>query len=203
MKAEIKSYCLERIQEFALIPEARKALLERIAKYINEKEDQDAPIQLIYVCTHNSRRSHFGQLWGAVAADYYGVKNVNTFSGGTEATALHKNVIHTLENIGFDVTNGAEDENKKYIILFGENKSTLCFSKLYDAPENPKANFVAIMTCSDAEDNCPFIPGVELRIATTYDDPKMFDGTDQETEKYAERCAQIARENLYVFSLVG
>lgn len=202
MKAEIKSYCLQRIQEFALIPEARKVLLERIAKHINEKEDQDAPIQLMYVCTHNSRRSHFGQLWGTVAANYYGVENIKTYSGGTEATALHRNVLNTLENIGFDVTTGDHSKNQKYTILFGENTSILCYSKLYDAPENPKANSVAIMTCSDAEENCPFIPGVELRVATTYEDPKIFDGTDLESEKYAERCAQIARENLYVFSLV-
>jgi hypothetical protein len=58
------------------------------------------------------------------------------------------------------------------------------------------------MTCGDAEENCPFIPGVELRIATTYNDPKAFDGTSQAAEKYKERCLQIALETLYVFSKV-
>jgi protein-tyrosine phosphatase/arsenate reductase len=56
------------------------------------------------------------------------------------------------------------------------------------------------MTCSDAEENCPFIPGVDLRIGTTYDDPKAFDGTQLQDEKYQERSSQIALECLYVFS---
>jgi protein-tyrosine phosphatase/arsenate reductase len=56
------------------------------------------------------------------------------------------------------------------------------------------------MTCSDADENCPFIPGVELRIGSTYEDPKAYDGTDLQNEKYIERSLQIARECLYVFS---
>ena len=202
MKTEIKSYCLDRIQEFELIPEERKDLLGKIADYINHKQNERTPIQLMYVCTHNSRRSHFGQIWGAVAADFYAIANVLTFSGGTEATEFNGNAIHSLLEIGFDLIADGESYNPKYTMRFGKNKSTMCFSKVYSDEANPKANFVAIMTCSDAEENCPFIPGVELRVATTYEDPKIFDGTDLETEKYAERCAQIARENLYVFSLV-
>jgi hypothetical protein len=34
-------------------------------------------------------------------------------------------------------------------------------------------------------------------------DPKASDGTPDETATYDERCAQIAREMLYVFSRVG
>ena len=45
--------------------------------------------------------------------------------------------------------------------------------------------------------------GAAERIAITYEDPKAFDGTDREAEAYDERCRQIAREMLYVFSLVG
>jgi arsenate reductase len=58
------------------------------------------------------------------------------------------------------------------------------------------------MTCSDAEENCPFIPGVELRIGTTYEDPKAYDNTLQQDTQYDTRCRQIALETLYVFSLV-
>jgi protein-tyrosine phosphatase/arsenate reductase len=202
MKEEIESYCLDRIGEFELIPEERKVLLGKIAAYINYMREEGAPIQLMYVCTHNSRRSHFGQIWSAVAADFYGIENVITYSGGTEATAFNGYAINALLQVGFDLIAKDDTENTKYEILYGKNKSTVCFSKVYDDPINPTEHFAAIMTCSDAEDNCPFIPGVDLRIATTYEDPKHFDGTDQQSEKYAERCAQIARECLYVFSLV-
>jgi arsenate reductase (thioredoxin) len=202
MKSEIKSYCLDRIQEFELIPKKRKDLLRKIADYINHKKDERTPIQLMYLCTHNSRRSHFGQVWSAVAADFYEIANVLTFSGGTEATEFNGNAIHSLLEIGFDIITDGESYNPKYTIRFGKDKSTMSFSKVYTDDVNPKENFAAIMTCSDAEDNCPFIPGVDLRIATTYEDPKHFDGTDQQSEKYSERCAQISRECLYVFSLV-
>lgn len=56
------------------------------------------------------------------------------------------------------------------------------------------------MTCSDAERNCPFVPGAEKRIAITYDDPKAFDGTESQAAKYVERATQIATELFYVFS---
>jgi protein-tyrosine phosphatase/arsenate reductase len=59
------------------------------------------------------------------------------------------------------------------------------------------------LVCSDAETNCPYIPEAALRISTTYDDPKEFDGTLMEAEKYLERANQIALECLYVFSNVN
>jgi arsenate reductase len=74
------------------------------------------------------------------------------------------------------------------------------FSKTIDHSSLPAKNFVAIMTCSEAEQNCPFVPGAELRVSTTYEDPKIFDGTEEQDEKYIERSLQIARENLYIFS---
>jgi hypothetical protein len=58
------------------------------------------------------------------------------------------------------------------------------------------------MTCTEADGNCPFIPGTELRISCPYNDPKAFDGTTQQDEKYSERCLQIATENLYIFSKI-
>ncbi len=199
---QILSYCEARISEFESIPAERKAILARIAEYIRNKRDENQVIQLVYICTHNSRRSHFGQIWGAVAAAYYDVPTVLTYSGGTEATAFHPNAVAATKRAGFDMQCLDENTNSLYEIYFGENLSTACFSKTYDDATNPSENFAAVMTCSDADENCPFIPNVELRVATTYDDPKAFDNTPQQDEKYDERCAQIARESLYVFSLV-
>lgn len=156
----------------------------------------------MYVCTHNSRRSHFGQIWASVAANYYQIKDVHTYSGGTEATAFHPNAIKALESSGFVVIPDSIGANAYFTVRFGLEESTSCFSKVYDDDINPHSNFAAIMTCSDAEENCPFIPGVELRVGTTYEDPKAFDGTVQQDQKYLERSNQIARECLYVFSRI-
>ena len=78
-----------------------------------------------------------------------------------------------------------------------------CFSKTYDDPVNPKSDFVAIMTCSQADEACPLLHGAALRVLIRYDDPKVSDGTPEETAVYDARCKQIGSEMLYLFSRVG
>ena len=58
------------------------------------------------------------------------------------------------------------------------------------------------MTCSQADEGCPFIAGAEKRLPIRYDDPKAFDGTELMNEKYTERSLQIASEMHYVFSQI-
>jgi protein-tyrosine phosphatase/arsenate reductase len=201
MYPNIKTYVDGLTKEFKSIPQNRKEILEKITQYIAKKRVMGSPINLVYICTHNSRRSHFGQVWAHVAASYYGIKNVNTYSGGTEATAFNINAINSLKRVGFNVKPINIEKNTTYHVFHDDNESpSVCFSKTYDDAKNPQKEFAAIMTCSDAEENCPFIPGVELRIGTTYDDPKAFDNTPEQDVKYDERCKQIALETLYVFS---
>lgn len=200
----LKNHCDHLVNQFDSIPDERKELLTKIADYIQSKKEANLPIKLMYVCTHNSRRSHFGQIWAAVAADYFAIENVETFSGGTETTAFNPNAIQALNATGFKISCEEITENPTYKVAFGpeENQLINCFSKVYNNQFNPSSNFAAIMTCSDAEKNCPFIPGVELRIGTSYSDPKAFDGTPQQSEKYLERSNQIGIECLFVFSMI-
>jgi protein-tyrosine phosphatase/arsenate reductase len=198
---KIKTHCDRLILEFDIISDERKTLLKKISDYIQQKIDADLPVQLMYVCTHNSRRSHFGQIWAAVASNYFDIQNVHTYSAGTEATTFHPHAIAALREIGFIVVQENESENPMYSVKFGSPTDYVsCFSKTVIDPVNPQSDFAAIMTCSDADENCPFIPGVELRIGSTYEDPKAYDGTDLQNEKYIERSLQIARECLFVFS---
>ena len=204
MFEKIKTTCTELAQNFDTISLDRKALLEKISQYIQQKKNDNIPVQLIYVCTHNSRRSHFGQIWAAVASEFYGIENVSTFSGGTEATAFNINSINALKEIGFEIQAQDTSENPVFEVHFSAIKNpSICFSKVYDDSSNPSSNFAAVMTCGDAEENCPFIPGVELRIGTTYNDPKEFDGTEIQNQKYKERSLEIALETLYVFSKIN
>lgn len=57
------------------------------------------------------------------------------------------------------------------------------------------------MTCSQADEGCPFIAGAEVRIPITFEDAKS-DNTPEQTQVYAERSLQIAAEMLYVFSSI-
>lgn len=185
------------------IAEDRKQTLSPLVQYIQEKLDNDQPIRLNLICTHNSRRSHLSQIWAQTMAHYFGIKNVSCYSGGTEATALFPMVATTLVNTGFEVQMLSEGKNPVYSIKYSENEQpVICFSKRMDDDFNPKSDFAAIMTCSQADKGCPFVPGAEKRIPITYDDPKAFDGTPQQVEKYSERSKQIATEMFYVFSQI-
>lgn len=201
MITAIKQYCDKLVTEFDVIPHERKDILNNISQYIIQKQKDNKSINLVYICTHNSRRSHFGQIWAHVASCYYHIPDVNTFSGGTEATAFNVNAINALKRVGFIIKPIDTEKNTIYQVFHDENETpSICFSKTYDDPKNPQKEFAAIMTCSDAEENCPFIPGVELRVATAYDDPKVFDNTAEQEDKYDERCKQIAIETFYIFS---
>jgi arsenate reductase (thioredoxin) len=183
------------------IPVARKAILQQLIDYLKQKFSKGETPCLVFICTHNSRRSQFAQIWAQVAAVYYGF-DVKCFSGGVEVTAFNKTAVETLKKAGFDVkVENEEDNNPVYNIHFAEGIPVIkAFSKLFDDPANPDKGFAAVMTCSDADENCPFVPGCEIRIPLLYDDPKVFDSTPQEAEKYKERSIQIATEMFYVFS---
>jgi arsenate reductase (thioredoxin) len=204
MHIKIRHYLDELRDQFDSISTERKEILKKIAAYVRSKKEEGKPVNLVYICTHNSRRSHLGQIWAKVAADYYEIKDVNTFSGGTEATAFNINAISALQRVGFNIQKTTDSENPVYHVYHSDgDEPSVCFSKVYDNPHNPGSEFAAIMTCSDAEENCPFIPGVELRVGTTYDDPKAFDNTPLQDQKYDERSRQIALETLYAFSLLN
>jgi len=181
----------------------RKQTLLLLVDYIQEKVNNKRPIRLNFICTHNSRRSHLSQVWAQTMSHNFGIKNVTCYSGGTEATALFPMVAATLANTGFEVKMLSEGKNPVYCINFHENEHPVIgFSKTMDDDFNPKSDFAAIMTCSQADEGCPFVPGAEKRIPITYEDPKVFDNTPQQAEKYNERSKQIATEMFYVFSQI-
>lgn len=181
----------------------RKDLLDELAAFIQEKVNNQQEIRLNFICTHNSRRSHLSQVWAQTLASYFSIKSVFCYSGGTEATALFPMAAETLKNTGFNVNILGDGENPVYAIKYAKNEHPVIgFSKKYDDPFNPKSGFAAIMTCSEADGGCPFIAGAERRIALTYEDPKAFDNTPQQAEKYWERSVQIATELYYVFAQI-
>nr|WP_309755911.1 protein-tyrosine-phosphatase [Flavobacterium sp.] len=189
--------------QFETITGERKSILQPLVDFIQNKVYNQEDIRLNLICTHNSRRSHLSQVWAQTAAAYYNIKNVFCYSGGTEATALYPLAAQTLEQFGFKIRVIAAGNNPIYSIKYAENTHPVIgFSKKYDDEFNPKSEFAAIMTCSQADDGCPFIAGADKRIPITYEDPKAFDKTPQQAEKYQERSLQIATEMFYVFSQI-
>lgn len=184
---------------FDRITPERKQLLDAFAAHVREKTAQSHALRLNFICTHNSRRSHMAQLWAQAASYYYNVRGIRCYSGGTEATAFNPRAVDAMRKLGFNIRKVSEGDNPVYEAMFSDDAPALkMFSKRYDDPFNPSTDFTAIMTCSQADENCPVVAGASKRISVTYDDPKDFDGTPQEEQKYFERALEIGTEMLYV-----
>lgn len=181
----------------------RRALLEELAAHISGRSSAGDPARLVFVCTHNSRRSHLAQCWARAAADHFGIAGVETYSGGTEVTAFEPRAAAALARCGFDVGPRGDGENPVVEVGCGGAEPVRAWSKIYDRPPNPTAEYVAVMTCASADAGCPVAPGADARFAVTWNDPKAADGTGRESAVYDERCRQIGREMLYLFSRVG
>lgn len=190
--------------DLASITAPRKAILQPLIDFIQAKVSNHQEVRLHFICTHNSRRSHLSQVWAQTMAHKFKIKNVFCYSGGTEATALFPMVGTTLQNAGFKITTIAAGDNPIYTIKYAESAHpVIAFSKKLDHDFNPATGFAAIMTCSQADGGCPFIAGAEKRIPITFEDPKAFDDSPQQAEKYEERSLQIATELYYIFSQIN
>ena len=89
---------------FGLGMEDRKILLNELAIYIKETLTTKKEVQLVFICTHNSRRSHMAQIWAQTAAFYYDIRNIHTYSGGTQKTAFNSSAVKALQEVGFKIS---------------------------------------------------------------------------------------------------
>lgn len=200
MDIALQKYITSLEKDVAQIPKGRKKKLREIAGWIGDKRRKGDSAKLVFICTHNSRRSHLSQIWAATLAEYFGLEGIETYSGGTEATAFNPRAVEAIKRAGFTVEN-PDGHNPRYNVFYDVDEEPLvCYSKTFNDEANPDKSFVAVMTCSDADQNCPVVPGAEFRITIPYEDPKQADGTPQEAQTYDERCRQIAAEMSYLLS---
>lgn len=182
------------------MPDAdRLRMLEAIRVYVQTKLDKGEEVRLHFICTHNSRRSQLAQVWGQVAASYYGVP-VTCYSGGVEVTSCNERTIASLRRSGFLIRHTG-DVNPVYYIQYSEDAPPIaCFSKKYNDSSNPAEGFAAIMTCDHADEHCPYIPGADARFSLRYEDPKAYDDQPEEAVRYDLCSQQISGELFYLFS---
>lgn len=190
-------------KDFDHISEERKILLDELGIYIREKLSSQKEVHLVFICTHNSRRSHMAQIWAQAAAHYYNIQNIKTYSGGTQKTEFNKFAVNALKEAGFKIKVIKESKNPRYQVKYDKKADPIiCYSKIYSHKKNPRDGFVAIMTCSDADEACPDVKGADYRTTIQYEDPKNFDGTNQQEQAYRKRNEQIGREMFYIFNKV-
>ena len=104
MRSKVLDNYLKDIEtEFIKIPEDRIETLRQLGNYVISAIKENRKVQLVFICTHNSRRSQFGQLWALTAAQFYGIQNIGTFSGGTESTAFNPRAVTAIRRAGFQI----------------------------------------------------------------------------------------------------
>jgi len=203
MNDQLLTNIKELTSSFDLITDQRKIELKDLSLIIRDDLKSDMQSQLIFVCTHNSRRSQLSEIWMRTAAHFYGITGIQSYSGGTEATAFNSRMVDAVTRYGFELEVLDEGSNTIYQqIIAGKPFGPQMFSKKYDDTHNPDSNFIAVMVCSDADQKCPFVPGAQSRLALPYLDPKAYDNTPDEQKAYDDKVIEIGREILYVASLL-
>ena len=196
---------VEEILDYILgVESERQAALAATAAFVRQKISRGDLAELVFICTHNSRRSHFSHVWADTAASFYGLASVRSYSGGTEVSACDARTVRALRRAGFSVVILAGKTNPHYLVQAHEHIPPLeIYSKLFSAEGIPTIQFAAMMCCSHVDDTCPTIAGSATRIALHYDDPKVADDTPNEAVRYDERCLQIGRDMFHLMSLVN
>ena len=187
----------KRLRELArgYVPDVDRANpLRALAEYMGVAEY----IRLNFICTHISRRSHLGQVLAQVLAADANILHFASYSGGTEATAVHPNALAALQNLGINITKTSSGENPHYQVKTGPLTSEI-FSKVFSDEANPQKEFPAILVCSSADAECPFVPGADRRISLPFKDPKASDGTGNEKMVYEQAALEIGAQLAWAF----
>lgn len=201
LNAKVRAHADYLTTTFDMIDEEHREASQRLANWMASKFESDKPLNVIVVCTGNSRRSILGSSLGNLAAAYYGLSNVRFHSGGTAPSAFNSRTITALNEIGFSIEATGEEatrgdiktRNPKYRVRWGEDMESIEFSKHYADESNPQQGFAALMVCTEADVGCPNVAGATLRLSMPYLDPKLYDDSSFETAKYAERRDDIGR----------
>ena len=111
--------------------------------------------RVLFVCTHNSARSQMAEgFLRARAGDRFEVQ-----SAGTEKTSVKPLAIRAMAERGIDIG--------------GHTSKTL--DGLIQQPWD-----YLITVCDDANERCPFVPGVGTRLHWSFEDPSRAEGTDEQ-----------------------
>jgi len=199
----VKTYLKKRLSESEMISDERKATLEKIAHWLKNASAKRSRSEILFVCIHNSRRSHLSEIHATAAVEWFGKSDkIKVYSGGTTVTAFSPNAAAAISGAGYTLDKG-EGKNPVYKVRFSDDRPAISvWSKKHDDGSNPDAGFLAVMTCSDNEQNCPYIAAANARIPLYYPDPSEADDTPEAEATYDKVSADIARDLMYLFSKV-
>ena len=111
--------------------------------------------KVLFVCTHNSARSQMAEgLLRALGGDRF-----EAASAGTEKTSVNPLAIRAMAERGIDISGHA--------------------SKTVDGMLQEGWDYL-VTVCDDANERCPFVPGIRTRLHWSFPDPSRATGTPEE-----------------------
>lgn len=178
------------LPDVSQIKESRLKILDHIARQLVNVIQQDDEANVVFVCTHNSRRSQIAQVCLQLFLQELNIKNIGVFSCGTEKTHIPPQIFALFKRQGLEVRESKNDS----IEVFNQ---IVLFSKTYEDDSLPKRS-IAIMVCDSASETCPFVPSFNQRISLEFRDPKQADGSPEEEKSYNKAWIKIATEMAYL-----
>ena len=210
LNPQVSAHATQLLTSLQRIDEAHREAGKKLADWLASNYEPGQPLHVTVICTGNSRRSILGATMGNIAAAYFALPEIRFHSGGTAPTAFDIRTIATLKEIGVEVEPTGEEAprgepntaNPIYVVRWGKGMQATEFSKKYSDASNPQQGFAALMVCDQADAACPLVTGAAARVSMPYADPKTYDGTPVESQKYAERRDDIGRLMLSVMMQV-
>ena len=136
--------------------------------------DTEAPLRVLFLCTHNSARSQMAE--GMVRA--WGGAAVEAHSAGTVATAVRPQAVAVMDELGIDLRSHASKHLDRYL------------AEPFDW---------VVTVCDDAREACPTFPGARQRAHWSFEDPSAASGTDEERLAVFRRVRDEISEQIREF----
>lgn len=200
---KLKKYIDKAAKNADSIEASRKESLLKVADYISARLKDQQMAYLVFMCTHNSRRSIISQTLAKAAAAWQNIQMLRTYSGGLNATEFSPIAADALDRTGLKVVKYVDIQNSPFNIFYDdEDVPVIAFSKVYNAPSMPREGFALITNCSESEKDCPNMPGTEVRISLGYDDPLAYEGKSNQDGNYDKLVERVATEMAFMMKQV-
>ncbi len=194
------NYARNLYDDYTTIPLERRYILDEIANYIIGSNQFEGKSSLLIIGSNNATRSILVESWARAAAYYYGISNVDIYSGGISPVKISTYAILALEKAGFIVYKTGEPQNPTYEIKYTYNiPPVILKSKKYNDKSNPESHYGAVFVCPNADINLPALKGNNFRTSLYYFDPSAYDTAEDVLDQYLTRNKEIATEMFYLF----
>lgn len=114
------------------------------------------PIKVLFLCTGNSCRSQMAEAW----LRELGGDSFEVYSAGLEPRGINPGTITVMNEAGIDISG----QRSKHL---DDYKGKIEFDYL-------------ITVCGNADERCPYFPGMGARMHWPFEDPAAFEGSEEE-----------------------